>query len=252
MIWKIKKQWWIWYNLILEIQSEIELNKSWIRKIPWTIIANWYWEAVYTPPKWEANIVKLLNNLETFINNFEDDIDALIKMPVIHYQFESIHPFYDANWRTWRILNVLYLILAKKLDFPILFLSEYINDSKSDYYDILWKTHITWDYSDLINYLLKWVISQANKTAEKIMKIKDLMSDIEQKISNLNLDYHKITEILFSSVFLSSWSFEEKLWISRSTATRNIKRLEKEKIISSVKIWRNKLIFIPEFIELLS
>lgn len=118
---KLKKQWWIWYNFLVELQSIIEPNKTWVRQIPWTVIANWLWEVLYTPPEWKENIEKLLNNLEKFINTTEDDIDPLIKMPVLHYQFESIHPFYDWNGRTWRILNVLYLVLTKKLDYPILF-----------------------------------------------------------------------------------------------------------------------------------
>jgi Fic family protein len=98
------------------------------------------------------------------MNNFDDDIDALIKMPVLHYQFESIHPFYDGNGRTGRILNILYLILSKKLDFPILFLSEYINKNKSKYYDLLNKTHENSDYSDIIIYFLDAIIEQSDKT----------------------------------------------------------------------------------------
>ena len=113
---QLKKQWWLWFNDFLKIQSIIEPNKTWIRTLPWTIIADGNWNAIYTPPEWKENIEKLLTNLEKFLNNFEDDIDSLIKMPVLHYQFESIHPFYDWNWRTWRVLNILYLILSKKLD----------------------------------------------------------------------------------------------------------------------------------------
>ena len=248
---KLKNQWWIWYNSILKIQSLVESNKPWIRKIPGTIIADWYWKAIYTPPEWEENIEKLLTNLEKFINNIDDDIDALIKMPVIHYQFESIHPFYDGNWRTWRILNVLYLILAKKLDFPILFLSEYINNSKNKYYDLLNETHKTWDYTNLIIYLLEWVIFQANKTWKKILKIKNLMKQTEQKIERLNMDYHKITNLLFSEPYITSAFLEKKLWVTNRTIIRNIKKLEESNIVSSVKIWKYKLIFIPEFIDLL-
>ncbi len=249
---KLKNQWWIWYNLILEIQNQIEPNKSWIRKIPWTIIADWYGKAVYTPPEWENNIIKLLDNLEKFINTFDDDIDALIKMSVIHYQFESIHPFYDGNWRTWRILNILYLILAKKLDFPILFLSEYINNSKNNYYDILWRIHETWDYTDLIIYLLEWIIFQANKTWKKILRIKELMKETEEKICKLKMDYHKITNLLFTEPYVTSIFLEKKLWVTKRTVIRNIQKLEENNIVSSVKIWKNKLIFIPEFIDLLS
>lgn len=249
---KIKKEWWIGFNFFVELQSLIEPKKEWIRKLPWTIIANSFWEVLYTPPDWEENIVKLLTNLEKFINNFDDDIEPLVKMPVIHYQFESIHPFYDWNGRTWRILNVLYLILAGKLEYPILFLSEYINKNKWAYYKFLNKATESQDYTDLIIYLLEWIILQAKKTNEKIIKIKQKMDETEQKLSALKLDYHKTTKILFSNPFLSIWEFERLAWITRITVNRQIKKLEANKIISSVKIWKNKLIFIPKFINLLT
>ena len=186
------------------------------------------------------------------MNDFDDDIDALIKMPVLHYQFESIHPFYDWNGRTWRILNILYLILAKKLDFPILFLSEYINKNKSKYYELLNETHKSWDYSEIIIYFLEAIIEQSEKTGKKILQIKNLMEKTEKGIENLNLDYAKITKLLFSNPFSYIKHFEEWLDITNRTATRYIQKLEENNIIKSVKIWRNKLVFIPEFIELLS
>jgi len=249
---QLKKQWWLWFNDFLKIQSIIEPNKTWIRTLPWTIIADWNWNAIYTPPEWKENIEKLLTNLEKFLNNFEDDIDPLIKMPVLHYQFESIHPFYDGNWRTWRVLNILYLILAKKLDFPILFLSEYINNNKNKYYNILWKTHKNNDYTDFIIFMLNWVIEQADKTAKKILEIQNLVKKIEKNIEKINMDYYKITNFLFSNPFISISQFKKMMQISDITATRNIKKLEQAKIIDTIKIWRNKLIFIPEFIKILS
>ncbi len=249
---KLKKKWWLWYNDYLEIQSLIEPNKPWIRKLPWTIIADWKWEAIYTPPEGSDIIEKLLTNLEKFMNNSNDEIEPLIKMPILHYQFESIHPFYDWNWRTWRILNVLYLILSKKLDFPILFLSEYINKNRNTYYELLWRTHENSDYTEFTIFLLKWIIEQADITAKKILEIQKLMKNIEEKIEKINMDYHKITTFLFSNPFTSIKSFQEKMWIAEVTATRNIKKLEENKVINTIKIWRNKLIFIPEFIDLLS
>ena len=248
----IKKYWGLWYNTFLEIQWLIEPNKWWIRTLTWTIIADWKWNAIYTPPEWKENIDRLLSNLEKFMNDFDDDIDALIKMPVLHYQFESIHPFYDGNWRTWRILNVLYLILAKKLDFPILFLSEYINKNKNRYYDLLWKTHVDSNYSDFIVFLLEWINQQADITSKRILKIQELMKFIEWSIQKLNMDYHKITNLFFSKPFISISEFEKEMNIAHITSIRNIKRLEENNVVKSIKIWRNKLVFIPEFIELLS
>ena len=248
----LKEYSWIWYNTFLDLQKIIEPNKTWIRQLPWTIIADWKWNPIYTPPEWKDNIKRLLTNLENFINNFNDDIDPLIKMPVIHYQFESIHPFYDWNGRTWRILNILYLVLAKKLDFPIVFLSEYINKNKSMYYDLLWKIHITSDYTDFIEFLLQWIIIQADKTSKKILEIQKLIKIIETKIEIINMDYHKISNLLFSKAFISILDFKKEMKVANITAIRNIKKLEENNIVSSVKIWRNKLIFIPEFIKLLS
>jgi len=248
---EVKKLWWISTNLIIKLQSIIEPSKPWIRKIHWTVIANWS-EIVYTPPEWEQNILNLLSNLEKFINNFEDDIEPLVKLPVIHYQFESIHPFYDGNGRTGRILNILYLILAKKLDFPVLFLSEYINKTRNTYYKLLNQTTKTWDYTNFIVYMLEGIIQQAKKTNKTILNINQLMENISQKLNNLWLDSYSISHLLFSEPFLSIKSFSEKLWISRQAWSKYIKKMEKSNIINTIQIWRTKLVYIPEFIKLLS
>ena len=107
----------------------IEPDKSGIRKIPGTVLMNSAKEVIYTPPVGEQHIRDLLSNLEKYINS-TDEIDPLIKLAVIHYQFESIHPFPDGNGRTGRILMILYLVSQKLLSLPILYLSEYINQHK--------------------------------------------------------------------------------------------------------------------------
>ena len=121
-------------NVILEIQEELEKNKAGLRKLPGTELKNdRTGETIYTPPQTGEEIISLMNNLEHFIN--DDSIsmlDPLVKMAVIHYQFESIHPFYDGNGRTGRIINILYLVLKKLLDIPVLYLSRYIIDTKDD------------------------------------------------------------------------------------------------------------------------
>lgn len=248
---QLKKYGWIGYNFMLELQEIIEPNKPWVRKIPGTVIANWEGKIVYTPPVWKDVIDWLLKNLEVFINS-HDDINALIKMPVIHYQFESIHPFYDWNWRTWRILNVLYLVLTKKLDFPVLFLSEYINKNKSVYYKLLNSTTQTGDYTDFIIYLLQWIIEQSKNTWGKILQIKELMQKKEAQIELLHMDYAKITKILFSFPFLTVTDFAKELWVSRQSISKNIIKLEENNIIETLKVWKSKLIYVPEFIDILA
>ncbi|MBP6739411.1 MAG: Fic family protein, partial [Leptospiraceae bacterium] len=120
-------------NQILEIQANIENNNAGLRKLPGTNLKNdLTGETVYIPPQHHEDIVRLMNNLEQYINNDSTSlVDPLIKMAVIHYQFESIHPFYDGNGRTGRIINILYLVYKGLLDIPVLYLSKYIIRKKS-------------------------------------------------------------------------------------------------------------------------
>jgi Fic family protein len=124
-------------NMLIEIQQLIILNQAGIRKQAGTVLINESTgETVYTPPASEQEILNLLANLVNYINS-DDETDPLVKLAVIHYQFEAIHPFYDGNGRTGRILNILYLVLKDLLDSPILYLSKYIIRNKPDYYRLL-------------------------------------------------------------------------------------------------------------------
>ena len=238
-------------NLLIEIQQILEPKKQWIRSISGTAITKNN-EIIYTPPEWESNIRDFLSNLEVFIHD-ADDIDPLIKVAVLHFQFESIHPFYDGNGRTGRILMLLYLLLTKKLEYPILFLSEYINKTRTDYYTLLNKTNQTNDYTDFVLYILKWIEEQSLITQEKIEKICQLMDTIQSTIQgHSSLDYHKITQLLFSYPFMSVSKFQDKMAVTKPTVSKYISILEKQNIIQKVKIGRKVLIFIPQFIDLLS
>jgi Fic family protein len=126
-------------NQILEIQVLIENNRAGFRTLPGTALINdRTGKIVYTPPQDGNDILRLMGNLEKVINDEAFfPVDPLIKMAVIHYQFESIHPFYDGNGRTGRIVNILYLILNGLLDIPVLYLSRYIIRTKGEYYRLL-------------------------------------------------------------------------------------------------------------------
>ncbi len=124
-------------NLFIAIYQIIKKTQAGIRNVPGIKISNTKTgEVIYTPPEGENVIRDLLRNLEEYINS-GDSMDPLIKMSVMHYQFESIHPFSDGNGRTGRILNILYLIQENLLEFPILFLSKYIIENKTEYYRLL-------------------------------------------------------------------------------------------------------------------
>ena len=153
----IKEKEFISTNILVELQGMIEHNKAGIRKNPGTkLINSKTGEVIYTPPQYEKEIRDLLKNLEDYINE-NDDVDPLIKMALIHYQFESIHPFYDGNGRTGRILNVLYLVLNNLLDSPILYLRNYINKNKDEYYRLFTEFRENSNYEDWIIYILKGI-----------------------------------------------------------------------------------------------
>jgi Fic family protein len=240
--------------MLIAIQNVLEPHKEGIRKIPGTVIANSQTgEVFYTPPEGEATIRNLLGNLEQFINVTNDDIDPLIKLGVLHYQFESIHPFYDGNGRTGRMLMILYLLLTGKLEYPVLFISDFINTTRKQYYTLLNTTSKTGDYAPIILYMLEAVTQQAELTAKKIINIKNVMENIEQNMqANLHLDYHKVAMLLFSHPYITMSDFGEKLGVARATADRYVKSLTSLGIIQTQSIGRNTLISIPQFIELLS
>jgi len=145
----VKEMSFISNNHILKMQKAIEKNNAGFRKLPGTSLKNDQTrETVYTPPQYSKKIEKLMSNLEQFINNNDlCDWDPLVKMAVIHHQFESIHPFYDGNGRTGRIINILYLVKEGLLNIPILYLSRYINQNKGDYYNLLQKVRSEGGYS---------------------------------------------------------------------------------------------------------
>ena len=164
-------------NNIIEIQEKIEHNKAGIRSLPGTVIKNnATGEIVYTPPQNKEDILNYLENLIKYINeNDNNDTDPLIKLAMVHYQFESIHPFYDGNGRTGRIINILYLTLTHLLDAPILYLSKYIIKTKFEYYELFKETRITNNFEKWIIYILKGIEETSLETIDMINKISEEM-----------------------------------------------------------------------------
>jgi Fic family protein len=153
-----------------------------VRKVPGTVIGNQATgEIIYTPPVGEQIIRDLLSNWERFLHE-EDEIDPLIKMAISHYQFEAIHPFYDGNGRTGRILNVLYLIEQDLLTLPILYLSRYIVHNKQDYYRLLNQVTQSQKWEEWLLFTLRGVEETANWTCDKIAAIKVLMEKTTEYI----------------------------------------------------------------------
>lgn len=166
-------------NNIIDIQGVLEEYRSGFRKVPGTTLKNdQTGEVIYTPPQNHQDIVKHMNNLEAFINVPDlTDLDPLVKMAIIHHQFESIHPFYDGNGRTGRIINILYLVKEDLLNLPILYLSRYINQNKAQYYQLLQQTRDTGEWEDWIMFILEAIEKTSMQTTTIIKGIKQLMQN---------------------------------------------------------------------------
>ncbi len=227
-------------NMIIEIQQILEGNRGGIRKLPGTALKNALTgETVYTPPSGEELIRKLLANLEEYYN-IPDDIDPLIKLAVTHYQFEAIHPFYDGNGRTGRILNILYLLKEGLLDSPILYLSSYIIRNKKEYYEFLNKVTKDNDWESWIIYMLKAIEFTSKETLRTAKEIKnlidatiDFVKEKEPKIYSKEL-----IEFIFKEVYLKANQLVDNGLSSRKTVVKYLKALEEIGVLQSEKVGR--------------
>jgi Fic family protein len=195
-------------------------------------------EIIYTPPQDIAEINDLMSNLEIFINDNEfSELDPLIKMAIIHFQFESIHPFYDGNGRTGRIINVLYLVLQDLLNLPILYLSKYIIANKADYYRLLQEVRDKEEWEEWILFMLNAVIETSKDTIAVIGKIKDLLIEYKHKIRN---DYKFYSQDLLNNLFKHPYTkiefLEQELGISRITAASYLNKLADDGLLRKEKL----------------
>lgn len=230
-------------NTIIEIQKELEQNDAGIRKLSGTTLMNDKTKKIiYTPPEGENNIRNLLSNLEQYINN-SDEIDPLIKLAIIHYQFESIHPFYDGNGRTGRILNVLYLILNDLIDSPILYLSKYIIQSKNNYYKLLQEIRTKDAWQDWILYMLIAIEQTSKNTLIMIKQINRLIEYAIEKVkSELPKIYSKeLIEILFANIYTKIGFLVEKEIASRNIASKYLRSLTSIGLLTEQKIGKETL-----------
>ena len=230
-------------NTIIAIQRVLEENNAGLRKLPGTSLKNAVTgQVIYTPPDDKEAILTLMKNLEDYINE-EDEVSPLIKLAIQHYQFESIHPFYDGNGRTGRILNVLYLILCGLLDSPVLYLSDYIIKHKSDYYRLLQEVRTTDKWEDWILFMLKAVEETSRQTIQQIGSIKTLFARTQERVkSEAPKMYNKeLLELIFEQPYSKIEFVVERMGISRITASKYLKTLEQLGILVPKKVWKETL-----------
>ncbi len=253
---KVRKKGFISINLLIDVQQIIEQNNAGIRKLPGTELRNEKTgDVVYTPPQDCDTIKNLIQNLEEFINNNAVfDTDPLIKMAIIHHRFGSIHPFYDGNGRSGRILNILYLKQQKLLDIPVLYLSKYIIVFRSEYYRLLQHVRNTGDWEPWILYILEAVEVTAKNTIEMIKNIKKLMATYKLRIRGEEPRIY--SQDLINSIFRHPYTkityLSKELHVSRVTATRYLDKLADMGMLKKIKKGRSSYYIHMPLFDLLS
>jgi len=240
---------------ILKIQEELEGNKAGFRKLPGTTLINAATgQTIYTPPQNPEEIKHLMTNLEKFINNPDlCNFDPLIKMAIIHYQFETIHPFYDGNGRTGRIINILYLILEKLQNLPILYLSNYIIKNKSDYYRLLQEVRENNNWEEWLLFMIKGVEQTSKETIDLIIQIRDLMMSYKHTLRDKYKFYSQdLLNNLFKHPYTKIEFIQNDLNVSRITAANYLNQLANDKLLTKKKLGTGNYYINEPLFELLS
>ena len=240
-------------NLFVKLVQVIKANSASIRNSIGTQLKNPVsGKVVYTPPEGEAVIREKLKNLEDFIHA-EDEIDPLVKMAIIHYQFEAIHPFFDGNGRTGRIILLLYLKLTGLLDLPALFLSGYIMENKDAYFKKLRAVTEKNDWQGWIYYMLDMIETTAKKDRQRIAQIEKLMGTMGAEIqAKLPKVYSKdLMEVLFRLPYSKRQFLEEAGLGNLKTVGNYLKELEDAGYLKSEQVGKEKLYLNHQLLEIL-
>ena len=214
---------------------------------------------MYTPPQTLQEIEKYMGNLEKFINDSSlSELDPLVKLAIIHHQFESIHPFYDGNGRTGRIISVLYLVVNDLLDLPILYLSRYITHNKIEYYSLIQKIrdnsgNNNADWENWVFFILKGIEETAKQTVELVQQIKFLMDEYKGKIRDaFGTKYnHELLNNLFNHPYTKIEFIQNDLNVSRFTASKYLDLIVELKLLSKIKIGTSNYYINDRLVELL-
>lgn len=226
-------------KIILKVQEELEGNNAGFRKLPGTALkSSETVEVIYTPPQDPEEIRNLMTNLEEFINDRSIcDFDPLVKMAIIHYQFESIHPFYDGNGRTGRIINILYLIHENLQNLPILYLSKYIIKNKSDYYRLLQCVRDENNWEDWLLFMIKGIELTSRETIDLILQIRELMMQYKNILRGKYKFYSQdLLNNLFKHPYTKIEFIQRDLNVSRITAANYLNQLANDKLLTKKKL----------------
>ena len=240
---------------ILKIQETLEGNNAGFRKLPGTALKNAQTgEIIYLPPQDSTEIGSLMANLEQFINDSElSNYDPLVKMAIIHYQFESIHPFYDGNGRTGRIVNILYLVLTGLQKLPILYLSSHIIRNKPDYYRLLQGVRENGDWESWISYMIRGVENTARETILLIEELKILIAEMQVVLRTRYKFYsQELLNNLFEHPYTKIEFLVRDLGVSRITAANYLNQLAADGVLRKERLGTGNYYVNERLFELLS
>jgi Fic family protein len=237
-----------------EICTQIKGVQMSVRKVSGTALGNHKTgEVIYTPPVGEDILRMMLGDWERFLHNAVE-IDPLIRMAVAHYQFEAIHPFTDGNGRTGRIVNSLFLIQEGLLTLPILYLSRYIIQNKTDYYRLLLQVTREQDWESWIIYILKGVEETATWTTAKIAAIKALSEHTVEYVRNKlpKIYSHELVSLIFELPYCRISSLGEAGIAKRQAASQYLKQLVEIGVLIEAPVSKEKLFIHPKLMQLLT
>lgn len=237
----IKQEGIIRLSTILGVQQRLELNQAGLRTLPGVSLKNSRTgEVVYTPPQHQKDVARLMDNLIEFINDDQimPNIDPLIKMAIIHHQFESIHPFYDGNGRTGRILNILYLVQQGLLDMPVLYLSRFLIQNKQHYYHLLQEVRDTKQWQNWLIFMLEAVANTAQSTLFLVQSIQKQMQLFKKQFrSQLPKIYRQeLLDHVFKHPYTKIEFIEQEFNISWQTARRYLELMTAAGLLKKAKI----------------
>lgn len=226
----------------IEICTTLRGVQTDVRKTPGTVLRDQHMNVVYTPPEGEEVIRQLLANWERFIHD-ESDVDPLVKMAILHYQFESIHPFPDGNGRTGRILNILYLIHSGLLTLPVLYLSRYILEHRADYYVLLREVTENQDWERWILFMLNAVSETASWTTAKIAIVRELINTTAEYVRGKlpKIYSYELIQVLFMQPYCRIENLVEAGIAKRQTASIYLKELRSIGVLDEMISGREKL-----------
>lgn len=246
-------------NDIKQIQKTLEHNNAGFRTVPGTKLKSSKGEVVYIPPQSGEDVARYMSNFERYINDPEiHDIDPLIKMAIIHHQFESIHPFYDGNGRTGRIIAILYLVENDLLDLPILYLSRYITHNKGEYYRLIQRIRDNdpdnaEDWEKWVLFILKGVEETAIETIRLVKSISALMAKYKNILKPLfGKQYkHELLNNLFFHPYTKIEFMERDMSVQRKTAAKYLDTIVSETgLLKKQKLGRSNYYINTELMEL--